>query len=293
MIQVLNVSETSQRIMAINSKINSFNLQLRLAPLYVLVILLFIPSTLFAFDYQLYEKILDKYVYEGRTRDGVTSNVVDYEGLYKESKDSTSNYSKYLEQLSHFNPDKLTDKNNRISFWINAYNIGAIKMILDHYPVDSIRSMKINIFKFPWNKKILNINGKLYSLDAIEYGILIKKIRVVEAHFSIVCASLSCPDISKKVYKGKSLLMQLKRQAKRLLSDSGKGMYIDRAKNKVYLSQIFKFDKENFSKGKEVIIPFILPYIDNEEDRNYLKTKDYKIEFLEYNWKLNSLKDSQ
>jgi hypothetical protein len=68
---------------------------------------------------------------------------------------------------------------------------------------------------------------------------------------------------------------------------SRKGMRIDRKKGHVYISRIFKFDKKNFPRGKTDIIPFVLPYIKNGKDAEYLKKGEYSLRFLPYNWKLN------
>ena len=242
------------------------------------------------FDYQPYAGILKKYVHEGKIVKGIKLNVVDYEDFYRESKDPSSDYARYLKSLSRFNPADLTSKNDRIAFWINAYNLGAIKMILDHYPVDSIRSIKISFFRNPWKKKILNINGRLYSLYEIEHEILLGKYKAKMAHFAIVCASLSCPDLSKEVYLGETLTSQLERQARLYLNNPQKGVLIKRDENKVFVSKIFKWDKKSFGAGKKDIIPFILPFIEKEEDINYLEEGSYKIHFLDYDWDLNAFK---
>lgn len=180
------------------------------------MILLMFPHPISAsdFDYQYYSKILDKYVHEGKTIKGIKLNVVDYEGLYRESQDPSSNYSKFLKQLSKFDPDSLQTREDKIAFWINAYNIGAIKIIIDHYPVVSIKSGKINFLRNPWKKKIVNINRELYSLGQIEHEVILGEYGAKIAHFAIVCASLSCPDISKEAYRGECLKSQLEKQAR-------------------------------------------------------------------------------
>jgi len=241
-------------------------------------------------DYQLYANILANYVHEEKTIRGIKLNVVDYDGLYQESSDPSSGYSKFLTQLSQFDPNSLPSRNEQIAFWINAYNIGAIKMILDHYPVSGIRSRKINFLKNPWRKKILNINGRIYSLGEIEHEILLGKYKEKMIHFGVVCASLSCPDIIKEVYRGENLSSQLERQARRFVNNPAKGLTIDRTNNTVYVSKVFKWDKKNFSRGIEDIIPFILPFVESNQDREYLKTKHYKLDFLDYDWDLNTLK---
>lgn len=256
-----------------------------------LVMLLIFPCSASAaeFDYKHYAQILDNYVHEGKTIKGIKLDVVDYEGLFKESQYPASDYSIFLKQLSRFNPDSLKTREEKIAFWINAYNIGAMKMIIDHYPVDSIRSRKISFIKNPWKKKILNIHGTLYSLGQIEHEIILGKYRAKKAHFAIVCASLSCPDISKDVYRGTTLKSQLERQARIFINNKSKGLVVDRAQNIVYASKIFKWDEKNFPRGADDIVPFITPFIENAKDRQYLQKKNYKLQFSDYNWDVNSL----
>lgn len=250
-----------------------------------------LSGTAFAseFDYTTYASLLGKYVHEDKKVKGFTLNVVDYKGLYQEKRNPSSDYNRTLEQLAQFNPEVLSSKDHQIAFWINAYNIGAMKMILDHYPVDSIRSRKIQFLKNPWGIKTVTIGGRQYSLGEIEHEILLKRFSALKAHFVIVCASLSCPELAKDVYSAGSLQAQLSRQAAKFMNDPKKGYTIDRVNKKVSVSRIFKFDKKNFGKGVDVIIPFILPFIENKEDREFLEKGTYDLEFLDYDWDLNSL----
>jgi hypothetical protein len=251
------------------------------------ILLPFLHTDLYSFDYSSYSALLKKYVKTGRSISGITLNTVDYKGLHTENKNPSSGYNRLLAQLRTFNPASFSSRKDQVAFWINAYNIGAIKMVLDHYPVESIRSFKINILKNPWKKKVLNIGGALYSLHRIEHEILLGKYRELKAHFAIVCASVSCPEIVPVVYTGKNLTYMINSQAVKLFKNSRKGMRIDRKKGHVYISRIFKFDKKNFPRGKADIIPFILPYIENGKDAEYLKKGEYRLRFLPYNWKLN------
>ncbi|MFC1670855.1 DUF547 domain-containing protein [Spirochaetota bacterium] len=251
---------------------------------------LFIPLKGFAFSYGTYSKILNKYVHRNRMLGGIKMNVVDYKGLHKEYKNPSSDFNSLLKELSTFNPSTLRGRNARLAFWINVYNIGAINLVLMNYPVGSIRSLKINVFKNPWDKDAIKVNGRWYSLSYIEHNILLKKYGEKSSHFGIVCASVSCPDITIRLYTKRTVRWLLKKMGRRFIKNTKKGMRIDRAKNIVYLSKIFKFDKKNFGRGKADIIPFILPFVSPKESKDYLKNGTYKIEFMPYNWNLNRLK---
>jgi len=254
---------------------------------------IFTHASAAAFDYAIYQQFLEKHLIPERHVEGFQINVVDYESIHKDRDKPDSLYSTLLKQLEQFDPHTLDNVEDSIAFWINAYNIGAIKMIVDHYPVDSIRSLKINWLTNPWNKKIVKIGQEIYSLGQIEHDILLGRYKEPLIHFGIVCASLSCPDLSREVFEGPKVKDQLERRARRFLQDRKKGLRIDKAKGEVLFSKIFKFDKKTFPKGAMDAIPLIAGFIENDVDREYLQSKRYKVKYLDYNWNLNTLQNAQ
>lgn len=241
------------------------------------------------FSYSTYQQFLDRYVIPGKYIAGIKVNVVDYDGIQRDREKPGSLYDKVLKQLVNVNPNELRKREDQIAFWINAYNIGAIKMIMDHYPVESIRSLKIHWLKNPWNKKILTVGNTNYSLGHIEHDILLGTFGEPLVHFAIVCASLSCPDLSPAVFTGHRLGEQLEGQARLFLGNEEKGLRIDRENGVVYFSKIFTFDKKTFPHGAKDAIPLITGFIDHEQDRIYVRSGTYEIKYLEYNWDLNTL----
>ena len=107
------------------------------------------------------------------------------------------------------------------------------------------------------------------------------------AHFAIVCASISCPDLSPEVYLPTEIKSQLARQATLFLHDQKKGLNIDRESQTIYFSQIFKFDKKTFPDGARSALKLIAPYL-SEQERIYLLSDSYEIKYLKYNWDLNT-----
>ena len=245
------------------------------------------------FPYSTYQQFLDRYVVPGKYIGGIKVNVVDYDAIQRDRVSPESLYEKILRQLLNFDPGNLQNKEDEIAFWINAYNIGAIKLIIDHYPVDSIRSRQINWLKNPWNKKILTIGNETYSLGQIEHEILIGTYGEPLIHFAIVCASLSCPDLSPQVYEGYRLKEQMERQARQFLQNNKKGLWIRREQREVFFSRIFKFDKKTFPNGAKDAIPLIVRFIEDEEEREYVRSGNYKVRYFDYNWDLNTLKNAR
>jgi hypothetical protein len=64
--------------------------------------------------------------------------------------------------LESTNPSGFADADSAKAFWINAYNFGAMRLIIDHYPADSIRSLKISLLKYPWSQDAVRIAGRDY-----------------------------------------------------------------------------------------------------------------------------------
>ncbi len=235
-----------------------------------------------------YQRFLDTYARPGTVINGYTVTAVDYGAIAAVKDDPASLYRTVLGELSVFDPWTLETREEKIAFWINAYNIGAIKIIVDHYPVDSIRSMRINFLKNPWKKKILTVGGRRYSLGEIEHGILLGKLGEPLAHFGVVCASLSCPTLLPRAYRPETVTEQLGEAARAFLTDPKKGLFINREKGVVRFSRIFKFDKKTFPRGGPSAISLIRPFI-GPEDAAYLETGDYTVKYLDYDWSLNAL----
>lgn len=250
------------------------------------------PLQAAGFDYTDYEALLNHYTKAGVVIDDIRITAVDYAALAKEKGKQGSSYEGLLKNLASFHLESLKSPEDKKAFWINIYNIGAIKTIVDHYPVDSIRSRQIAVSGLPWNKKVITVGGKEYSLGQIENEILLGTLKDLKIHFGINCASVSCVNLRHEPYRGETLSKQLDEQGREFLGDRKKGLLIDREKKVAYLSQIFKFDKKDFEKIEGGAIHFILPFL-RSEDQEFLKKEKVRVEYLNYDWKLNDLKNAR
>ena len=244
------------------------------------------------FSYTHYESLLKRNVKTAAKMDGITVNAVDYASLARDVKKPDSDYSLLLKELAAFDPATLKSREEKIAFWVNVYNIAAMKTIVDHYPVESIRSKKINWRGVPWNRKAITVGGKEYSLGEIENDILLGTFKDLRIHFGINCASVSCADLRPEPYRPAVLFKQLEEQGRMLLADPKKGMRIDREKKTVYLSQIFKFDKKHFDVLGGGALKFILPYLKPAE-KEIIQGGDFKVDYLDYDWKANDTKNAR
>ncbi|MDA1044689.1 MAG: DUF547 domain-containing protein, partial [Verrucomicrobia bacterium] len=190
---------------------------------------------------------------------------VDEQGgvTYKALKENPAILNDYLAILASTKPGALSEK-GQLTYWINAYNAFTIKLILDNYPIKSIRRIKK-----PWDQKVWEAGGQLYSLNEIEHGILRKKFNDPRVHFAIVCASIGCPNLWNQAYREASIDDQLDAAARRFIG-APKHFEVSTEKDllggqKVVLkmSSIFKWFKGDFTNHGEKTLPdFVLPYVD-------------------------------
>ena len=230
-----------------------------------------------AFSFSEWNFLLKKYV-SPKTISGVRINAVDYKQLKSDPV-----FKNLVSNLNDFSPSDLSSKKDQLAFWINAYNIMAVKTVLDHYPIKSIKDVG-NLFHSVWGKKVGIVGGKPRTLNEIEHEIL-RKMDEPRIHFAIVCASVSCPDLRKEPFAADNLSTQLEEQTKLFLGNQYKGLRIEN--KKIYISAIFKWFKEDF-ESRGGVLKFIEAYV-NKKNKTTITPDQKKIVYMDYNWKLNIL----
>lgn len=254
--------------------------------LFVLIILsvlitMITTQTSSAQTHQTFTDILKKYVING---------LVDYKGLQKDKE-----LDKYLAQLSNTNPDKL-NRNEKLAFWINAYNAFTLQVVRDNYPIESITDLHTGgkiigylLGKTVWDKEFIAINNKKYALNDIEHKIL-RKMNEPRIHFAVVCASISCPELRNEAFEGDNIEAQLQEQTTKFLNDKSRN-HFDLKNRKAYVSEIFNWFGEDFGKTDENILKFISKFVpDNISKDIQSNISNWGIFFNDYDWGLNDLK---
>lgn len=232
-------------------------------------------------SHQLFTEVLKQHVKNG---------LVDYKNLKKDIR-----LEKYLAQLSNTDPEKLS-RNEKLAFWINAYNAFTLQVIVENYPVESITDLNTGgkiigylLGKTVWDKEFISINKKKYSLGDIEHKIL-RKMNEPRIHFSIVCASISCPPLRNEAFEADKIEEQLKSQTVQFVNDNARN-YFDAKKRKAYLSKIFSWFSEDFGSSDEKILKFVSQYLpENISSDNKNNLSGWDISYKEYNWNLNEQK---
>ncbi len=187
----------------------------------------------------------------------------------------------YLEQLDRIDPNALTTRNERMAYWINAYNAFAIKGIIDEYsPISYWGRYRYFI------GRDYRVGGETLNLYDLERKVLIAQFHEPRIHFAIVCASLSCPKLQPWTFEPDQLELQLDRVAREFINDSTRNRF-DRVKKVASLSMIFKWFDEDFTRAAGSVLTYIIRYVDDPDLVQDLMQSKYRIEYLEYDWSLN------
>jgi len=230
-----------------------------------------------AVDFANWDTLLKKYV-EPKTSEGIPLKAFNYRALQKDPL-----YKNVIADLEKAQLSNLRTKEEQLVFWINAYNIMAIKMVLDHYPVKSIKDAGGLIYPV-WKITVGTVAGRERTLNEIEHEIL-RKMGEPRIHVAIVCASLSCPDLRPEAYVPERLDEQLDDQMTSFLLNEKKGLQVDSSKQRLSVSSIFKWFAEDFD-GKGGVRAFLAGYTTGNV-LGSLKNEKFRINYLDYNWNLN------
>lgn len=221
-------------------------------------------------DHAAYDRLLKKHV----NGQGLVN--------YKSFKADEKLLDQYLDQVSKNAPAASWSKNEQMAYWINAYNAYTIRLILNHYPVKSIKDIgskiKIPFVTTPWAAKFFSIGGEKMSLDNIEHGILRKKYDDARIHFALVCAAMSCPKLRNEAYTADKLDAQLNDQGRDFLNNPAKNKI---GKDGAQLSKYFDWYKGDWKDNGQSVVAWVNRYATTKI------SESTPISFLDYNWSLN------
>ncbi len=211
----------------------------------------------------------------------VSDSLVDYNGL----KENRAALDRYLEEAGNITLPTFQgwSQNDQLAFLINVYNASTLQLIIDGYPVDSIKSLG-SFISSPWDKKSVLLFGKKVSLDTLEHKIIRKNYAEPRIHFALVCAALGCPSLRGEAYLGDALDAQLDDQTRSFLNTPEKNR-LDREKKVLWLSPIFKWYRSDFEATSNSLNAFVAPYMDAPDTAKNLE--GFELSFTDYDWALN------
>ncbi len=177
-------------------------------------------------------------------------------------------------------------RQQQYAYWINLYNALTIKVILDHYPVKSIREISYSLLsRGPWKEKLVTVEGMKLSLDDIEHEILRPVFRDNRIHYAVNCASIGCPNLQATAFTADNIEDLLDDAARQYINHP-RGVAIHG--DDLVVSSIFKWYTEDFGGSDREIIEYFIQYAEPDLAREleaFTKISDY-----EYDWGLNEIR---
>ncbi len=192
---------------------------------------------------------------------------VDYKGFKKDRAALDS----YLKMLSENKPTKDWSVQEQMAYYINTYNAYTVDLILDNYPVKSIKDID-----GPWTKAIIPIGDTKMSLAGVENSLL-KKMNDPRFHFAINCASISCPKLMQEAFTAGKINEQLDQAAKEFINSNNNEISANSAK----VSSIFDWYKKDFTAKGNTVIEYLNRYSTTKINQ------DATLTYKDYDWGLN------
>lgn len=229
-------------------------------------------------DFQSASKPISHALFDSLLRQHVNeAGLVDYKGFIQDSV----KFKEYLQLLGRHHPnDEHWSREDQMAYWINAYNAFTIQLIVDHYPVASIKDIKngIPFVNTVWDIKFIQIEDAEYDLNNIEHGILRPKFSDPRIHFAVNCASFSCPKLQRFAFSGEKLEEQLEQAAWEFINDESKNRL---SPNKIELSKILSWYWGDFKDQYGSRVDLVNTYSDTKINPGA------EVQFLDYGWSLN------
>lgn len=250
------------------------------------VLLLTWPVFAQAFDHQhgLLTAVLQEHV---RWNAEETATTVNYAAL----KARPETLEKYLQSLSTVSREAFEkwQTDEQLAFLINAYNAFTLKLIIDNYPLESIRNIG-RFWQKPWRIRFFRLLGEDMHLDQVEHDIIREPGKYDEPriHFAVNCAAIGCPALGDQAFTADKLKQQLDDSTRRFLGDRSRNYY-DAADGVLRVSSIFRWYSEDFER-RGTLSQWLAHYADELEDNEQHKQQirqEAPVRFLDYDWRLN------
>jgi len=253
------------------------------------------PRELTSFSHDNFNAILREYVNkEGR---------LDY-GRLKEKQNDTV-FENYYASISEYSPDAtpelFKDENEKLAYWVNAYNASVIKTVLEHYPINSISDVKAPFWAFALPEmsgfflfQRHKFGGAETNLFYLENKVIRARFKDPRIHFALNCASIGCPSLPDEAFLPLRLDEQFEREAKKFFGER-RNLYIDKENKKIRVSSILQWYEKDFTswvnlktgKSDASIRDYIAIYASSEL-RAFIDDDSFTVDYLPYDWGLNN-----
>ena len=230
-------------------------------------------------DHRAWDRFLRSYVVPGEA--GIT--LVNYKAVTPADRKLLDGYVAALGAI----PVSRHNRKEQLAYWINLYNALTVKVVLDHYPVKTIRDIDISPGFFsdgPWGKKLVTVEGEKISLNDIEHRILRPIWRDNRIHYAVNCASIGCPNLQTRAHTGTNVETMLEEGARTYIN-SPRGVTIKGSQ--ITVSKIYDWFIDDFGHDKKTVLAHLKKYAAPALRRQL--TDIGSIEDVAYDWPLNDV----
>lgn len=234
------------------------------------------PDSQLTIDHGVWDGFLKRFVRRGA--DGV--NRVAYAAVGDAGKNRLKTYIATLAGL----PVSRYRRAEQFAFWVNLYNALTVDLVLDHYPLRSIRDIDISPGLFtngPWRKKLVRVEWTALSLDDIEHRILRPIWRDPRVHYVLNCASLGCPDLPRDALTATNADAMMDRAARDYINHP-RGVRM--ADGKLFVSRVYRWFTDDFG-GEAGLVEHLRRYAEPGGAASLAGTRE--LGYGRYDWALN------
>jgi len=227
-------------------------------------------------DHGDWQQVLDAYLVTAGT-DGI--NRFDYANI---TDGDRARLKRYIEQLAMTDPRTYPRAEQR-AYWINLYNAVTVEVVLQYYPVKSIRDIGRGLLSSgPWKKQWVEVAGQPLTLNDIEHRILRPIWRDPRTHYAVNCASLGCPNLAARAYTAADIDSLLD-EAARAYINHPRGVAFENGR--LTLSSIYKWFDVDFGESDVAVLEHLAKYAEPEL-AGRLAGYGGRIRY-DYDWRLN------
>lgn len=233
-----------------------------------------------------YDALLKRYAKPNP--DGVTR--VDYAAWRANAADRAA-LDAYLVAMTQRRPSTM-ERGDALAYWGNLYNAITLKLVVDRYPVDSVRDIKSDswldpkAYTGPWRQPRVTIEGRKLSLDDIEHSVMRPTFKDPRVHYVVNCASFGCPNLMDRAWRAQTLEADLDAAARAFINHP-RGVQI-LPSGGLRVSSIYKWFIEDFGGNDAGVIAHFNAYA--EKDLKQHLAKSPRIVEDGYDWSLNRSK---
>ena len=235
------------------------------------------PDSEAIIDHSRWNTLLSRHVVPGS--DGI--NRFSYDKLSRSGTDRKL-LRDYLQDMAQVQISR-HNRNQQLAYWINLYNAITIDVVIEAFPVDSIRDITDGLFSSgPWKRELMQVEGEMLSLNDIEHRILRPIWQDPRIHYAVNCASIGCPNLQAEAFTGDNAEAKLHDAAIDFINHPRGASIVG---GKLQVSSIYDWFEEDFGGSETGVIKHLRQYADAD-----LKAGLEKIDRIDndsYDWNLN------